>query len=141
MTSKNIKKLLYGSLIILALFFAIGGPIIHRKYTNWVKSHPQMYVYETYKGAVNPVLVIENIKYKDKLVAYYEQLKRDTSEPSFDFPPIILPENIPVYVVGFTSDSLLADIVSYYDRGRYYGGSYLRGYVPKETLHKLPPPR
>ena len=50
-----------------------------------------------------------------------------------------MPQFTPVYVMGYTSDSLLADVVSYYDRGARHGGSYTRGWVYAETLHINPP--
>ena len=49
-----------------------------------------------------------------------------------------MPQYNPVYVLGYTKDSLLAEVVSYYDRGAYFGGSYTQGWVYANALHKKP---
>jgi hypothetical protein len=130
---------------IAAIIFFVGiAPIINKRHHKWVKSHPQGYVYETFRGPVNPVLVIESLKYKDSLIAYYDKQEKigpdGNEEPYFNFPLKTLPQYEPVYVIGYTDDSLLAKVVSYYDRGPKRGGDYLECYVYVKTLHSSPPP-
>lgn len=82
-------------------------------------------------------MIIEDLSYKDALIEYY-QLMENGKNPAFNFPLKTLPQFEPVYVVGYTDDSLLVEVVSYYDRGKYDGGSYLKGYVYYKTIHDEP---
>lgn len=128
------------SLIFLGLFMC--GYFYNKSYHENIKLHPEMYAYQTYWGPANSVLIIEDLKYKDELVDYYSKIIFDTtSNPIIKVPLKTLPQYEPVYVVGYTNDSLLAEVVSYYDRGIKFGGNYLRGWVYVKTLHKNPPPR
>jgi hypothetical protein len=90
-------------------------------------------------GPPNPVLIIENLKYKEVYSGYYSGLEKGKKQ-YIEFPVKTLPTTVPVYVLEYTEDSLLAEVVSYYDRGAKFGGSYLRGWVYAKTLHKDPPP-
>jgi len=59
--------------------------------------------------------------------------------PIFNFPLKTLPQCEPVYVIGFSKDSLLAKVVSYYDYGAMRGGNFTKGWVYAKCLHKEPP--
>jgi hypothetical protein len=113
------------------------GELSSKEYESAIKSHPKMYAYQTYWGPPNSVFIIVDLKYKDQLVKYYDRASNGEN-PIFNFPLKTLPQHDPVYVIGYTSDSLLAEVVSYYDRGRPFGGNYLRGYVYAKTLHDKP---
>lgn len=103
-----------------------------------------MYCYEYFRGAGKPisVLFIEDLDLKTPYLKYYEELKRG-KEPYLPNEISLqgMPQYTPVYVMGYSKDSLLADVVSYYDRGAKFGGSYTRGWVLVECLHKEPPPK
>lgn len=124
--------------IAFILFFTVGGYIINKTHHENVKQQPQMYCYQTYFGPPNSVLIIESLKYRNDYINYYEKVS-DGENPSFNFPLKSLPLYSPVYVLGYTNDSLLVDVVSYYDRGARKGGSYTRGWVYAETIHINPP--
>lgn len=136
------KKVIIIIAIVVGLGFLVGGHFFNKWYHRHVKSHPQMYAYQIYLGPSNPILIIEKDKYKDALIAYYDKREADPqSNPPIGVPLKTLPMYDPVYVMGYSPDSLLADVVSYYDRGAYFGGSYLRGWVYAKCLHPAPPPR
>jgi hypothetical protein len=135
------KKYIYLFLAVFCLF-PIAGSLVNKEYHKKVKSSPMRYVYQTYYGPPNPVLVIDNLKLKDSLISYYDNIRRDPhGSHIFNFPLKTLPLYEPVYVVDFTDDSLLAEVVSYYNRGHFFGGSYLRCWVDSRTLHEFPPNR
>jgi hypothetical protein len=50
-----------------------------------------------------------------------------------------MPYDTCVYVMGYEHDSLIVDVICYYDWGKT--GSYRRGFVYRNTLHSLPPPK
>jgi hypothetical protein len=121
------------------VLFVVISFLTNKYHNEWVRSHPQMYPYETYFGSVNQALIIEDLSYKEEYVNYYRLLEKRI-DTSFSFPLKTLPEDVPVYVVGYTKDGLLADVVSYFDRGPFRGRGYLRGYIYLKTLHQYPPP-
>jgi hypothetical protein len=130
------RKVLY-----LLIFFVvcIFLTVIFSRYSiDNIKKNPIKYCYQTYFGPPNSVLVIESLSYKDSLINYYKRVENGEN-PSFNFPLKTLPQYEPVYVISYTKDSLLAEVVSYYDRGTPNGGSYLRCYVVTKTLHDNPP--
>jgi hypothetical protein len=97
-----------------------------------------MYPYHTFWGPPNAALVITNLGYGDNLIKYY-QLVEKGENPPIDFPLMGLPTHVPVYVMGYEGeDSLLVDIVSYWDEGGKSRNNYLRGYVYRGTLHEQP---
>jgi hypothetical protein len=126
-------------LVFVGLSFLIGGSLYSNYYHKKVKSSPIGYTYQTYWGPPNSVLIIEDLSYKAALLAYYDSiLKNPEANPIIKVPLKTLPQYEPVYIMGYSEDSSLTDIVSYYNRGRYRGGSYLRGWVDTRTLHKNP---
>ncbi len=122
------------------LFFGVGGSLFNKYYHENVRSKPEMYCYETYYGPANPVLIIESRRYKDEYIKFYNQVSKGAN-PTFNFPIKTMPISYPVYVMGYTKDSLLANVVSYYDRGPKFGGSYTRGWIYADCLHENPPPK
>jgi hypothetical protein len=107
----------YWILTILIVVFGIGAPLYNRWYHEDVKKHPIGYAYQTYLGPPNSVLVIEDLDYKDSLIKYYEEME-DGKHPVFNFPLKTLPQNHPVYIVGYTDDSLLVKVISYIIEGK-----------------------
>lgn len=131
-------------IVIVVVFAFLSTPWIHQKIklgkvlkdtANMVK----MYTYETYHGAVNQVLIIEDSAYKNELEQYYHRVELHDESASFDFPLKTLPENEPVFILGYSKDSLLVEVVSFYDREPKFGGDVLVGFVLKRTLHASPP--
>ena len=134
------NKVFFAAFLIMAfLVLAYFAMDRYAKYYNAdIKSKPLRYAYQTYWGPPNPVLIIEDLKYKDSLLVYHDKISTEENVP-FNIPLKTLPQFEPLYLVGYTEDSLLAEVVSYYDRGLKFGGSYLRGYVDVKTLHKYSP--
>jgi hypothetical protein len=84
-------------------------------------------------GPPNHTLVINDIKYKDSLLKFYNISKNTKGQP-FNFPLISLPINDTVYLMGYTKDSLLAEVATY---GLNYGRlSFV--WVYPECLHEKP---
>lgn len=99
-----------------------------------------MYAYETYYGPANLVLMISDLKYKDDLVFYYDFMRYNRRDTFIKFPLKGLPPSEPVYVLGYSEDSLVAEVVSLYYRGAHFGGGFTQGWVATSVLHKDPPP-
>jgi hypothetical protein len=137
---KKTKNILIGVSVFIVLFFTVGGHFINKYYHKDVKSHPQMYCYETFYGPANSVLLIDKLSYKNQYLNHYYDVEKGLN-PVIDFPLKTMPQNTPVYVMGYSEDGLLADVVSYYDRGANLGGSFTRAWVYAKTLHKDPPPK
>lgn len=134
------KKIIMITIAIIGLGFLFGGYFFNKWYHKDIKNHPKMYVYQTFWGAVNSAMIVEDEKYKYDLVAYYEQAEKGEN-PTFNFPLKTLPQYEPVYVIEFTKDSLLAKVISYYDYGATRGGSFTKGWVYAKCLHQVPPPK
>lgn len=130
-------------LILTLLLGIIVFPITYifnKKYHRWVRSNPKRYCYQLFQGPPNPVLIIKDLKFKENLVEYYEIIEeKPFEEKSIGVPLKMLPPGDEVYVLEYTSDSLLAKVVSYFDRGSRLGGNYLCGWVYCKTLHLEPP--
>jgi hypothetical protein len=125
---------------ILGIIFVIGCVLYSKKYHENIQKHPKKFIYETFYGPANPVLIIEDLKYKDSLIDYYKKLEsRPKYEPYFNFPLKTIPTNDPVYLINISEDGQLGEFVSYYDRGNMFGGSFLRGWAYINTIHDTPP--
>ncbi|MDR2910340.1 MAG: hypothetical protein LBV47_03100 [Bacteroidales bacterium] len=134
------KNKLVLAIVVIMLCFPFGGHFFNKWYHSYVKKHPEMYVYDTFLGPPNPVLIIKNKKrYGNKLVQYYKQLEKGVNA-TFNIPLKTLPQYEPVYVMKFSEDSLLAKVVCYYDYGPMHGGNFTIGWVYAKCLHKEPPP-
>lgn len=130
----------YWLLIIGGVVFFFTADWYAGYYHESIKKHPQMYCYDMSRGVPNLVYIIGKAK-KDALVEYYRTIEKDPkATPYITFGLKGLPAGDLVYVMGYTADSLLVEVVSYYDRGAHFGGSYTRGWVYYKTLHKEPPP-
>lgn len=134
------KQLIITLFVFIGLLFLVGGYFMNQSYHSIVKMSPKMFVYQTFFGPANSAFIIEDLKYKEALIAYYDTIANNpNANPVIEMPLKTLPQYEPVYVMGYSEDSTLVDIVSYYDRGAYFGGSYLRGWVYIKTLHENPP--
>lgn len=91
-----------------------------------------MLCYETLSGPRNPVLVIDNLKQRKEYEAYYNCERQRKGECYISFPLQTLPVNDTVFVMGYSKDSVLADVVSYSGMN-----DYRRVWVLSEFLHKL----
>lgn len=136
--NKKREKIIVG-LIIGAIIFIVGSYFYSSNFHKNIRNHKQMFCYETFRGSSNSAFVIENLLFKDSLVKYYKDVEKGEN-PIFNFPLKTLPTDNPVFVINYIDkDSLIVEVVSYYDRGIKFGGDYLRGYVYGKTLHKSPP--
>lgn len=112
------------------------------EYHNSIRSNPMMYCYDDLRGPnlVAPVILLEDIDLKNDYVSYYQAIEKG-GEPYLpdDIPLKGLPQYRQVYVIGYSDDRQLAEVVSYYDRSDAGGGSYTRGWVYAKALHSRPP--
>ena len=139
---KRTKNILIGLGVFFVLFFTIGGHFINKHYNEDVKKHPQMYCYEYFRGTDEPisVLILEDLNRKNEYINYYQKIEKgEKAYLNNNFPIKGMPQYSTVYVLEYTKDSLLAKVVSYYDRGAKFGGSFTKGWIYAKTLHKEPP--
>ncbi|WP_243350015.1 hypothetical protein [Parabacteroides sp. FAFU027] len=126
--------------IVFCIAWNLIGDYIEKSFRKNVYSKRKMYCYERYhKGTVNPVLYVEDKMYWDSLITYYRQIEHGNMNPVFNFPVNEMPYDTCVYIMGYEHDSLIADVICYYDWGRT--GTYRRGYVYRNTLHSDLPPK
>lgn len=123
--------------ISIGIFFVFGSYYFSKFYRNNVLSKPIYYCYDSFGKVINSALVIEDLRYKDSLIKYYNQAEKGIN-PIFNFPLKTLPQFEPVYLLEFSDDSTIAYVVSFYDRGSANGGSFNKYYVDSRTLHKNP---
>lgn len=135
-TNKLTKIILI--VIGISVIWFVAGHIINKKYHEKIKSKKKMYCYQQYWNVVNPVLFVKEEQYIDSLIGYYRKIENGDTNTIFNFPPLSLPYDTCVYVIGYERDSLVAKVVCYYDWGKQ--GSFVKGYVYKNTLHINPPP-
>lgn len=137
----NNRKYLILLVVVACTLFVLGSHLYSQQYHQDVKKHKKMFVYNDMLSVPQAALIIENREmYGKKLVEFYRNMETRPDGPFRVHVPIKeLPTNYPVYVMNYSEDSLLVDVVSYYDRGPYMGGSYLRGWVYIGTLHDAPP--
>ena len=135
---KKSKIIFIGFPILFLTFLCLH--FYNKWYYDELYKKPKLYVYETFLGPANPVLIISDLKFKDELCTYYKYARDNKNYTSFSFPLNGLPQNDPVYLLGFSEDSLVAEVVSLYYRGKSFGGGFTQGYVSTLTLHNSPPP-
>lgn len=132
-------KLMYFIIPLLIIIF-LCLHFYNQWYYEELYKKPKMYVYETFLGPANPALMITDLKYKNELNSYYNFVKTNKKYTSFSFPLKGLPQTESVYILSYSEDSLVAEFVSLYYRGRSFGGGFTKGYVSTLTLHSNPPP-
>lgn len=112
---------------------------------NWIKQHPKKYCYEDIRklGYPNAVLVLTNLKHKDKYLKYYHDVESGI-EPYLDndLEFLFAPPAQPVYLLEVSEDSTLAKIHCYIE---YEGDSRVKsgpgeieGWVYYKTIHDRP---
>lgn len=131
----------FSILVLLCLAFLVFVFFLLRDYANSfylrVMESEKMYAYETFTGVVNPILYVKNYQLKDSIVNYYRAQESGIKNPKFNFPPLSLPYNRFVYVLNYSPDSVLAEVLCY-ENGKKE--MYRRGWVYSKLLHKYPPP-
>jgi hypothetical protein len=121
---------------ILAIAFMAGAHYYNIQYHQRVKRQKQLYPYHTFWGPPNAALVVTNVNDGKNLIKYYQRVEKGENPP-IEFPLLGLPTHIPVYVMGYVgADSLLVDVVSYWEGGGKSRNYYLRGYVYRKVLHE-----
>ena len=83
------------------------------KFREDVHSHEFRYCCDTTNGYPNQCLTISDLDYKDDLLKYYSD-RMSGKKASFSFPLNTIGTNTKLYIMGYTEDSTLADIIYYY---------------------------
>lgn len=130
-------KIILVVVFISMLLIGVGGYFINKNHQKKVRSQPKKYCYQTFYGPANPVLMIRDLEFKEEYIKYYRNVESN-NKAYFNFPLKTLPISFPVYVMSYSKDSVLANVVSYNDGGFEFGG-YIRGWVYAKTLHENPP--
>lgn len=137
-TTKNVFIFLS---IIVAIGFAARILMINistKSRQNIIK-HPKKYCYEDFGEVINPAFILDNLIAKEAFVRYHEIIFNDPmASPPLSFPITTLPQRTPVYVMDYTEDSVLVEVVCYYDRGPSFAAKSHRGWVYYKTLHDNP---
>lgn len=134
----KLKKYKAPLVFLGCILWVFGGWYYSTTYHANMRSKPKGYVYETYWGTVNHTLYVNNKRNIDSLVAYYRKIENGDTMAFFNFPPLTLPYDSCVYILGYEKDSVVAKVISYYDYGK--NGEFVKGYVYIHTLHNTPPP-
>jgi len=155
-----IYTVLVGITIILSLYgIKYYGVYESKNFYNEIRNKPQVYVYDTTNGSLNPAMYIESLRYKKDFINYFRNLneyhkklangliERECKIVGGDTMGYTIPVYItfpinymefpaPVYFLGYTGkDSLLAEVVDF--NTDCWG--YVRGYVYRTDLHNVPP--
>lgn len=134
------RKIILVSILIfiLAISFIFISHSIAEKTELEIKSHRAVYCYQEYFGPPNQVLIVEHKDDIPNLVKYYKEMEKGEN-PLFEFDLKTLSMYEPVYLLSYSEDSLVAEVVSYSDYGKRRGGNYTRGYIYSKTIHASPP--
>ena len=103
-----------------------------------VQSHERLYVYETFFGALNNVLYIENLKDSTSLINFYDSAAKriNTTIGEYEIQTMPIHEIQPLYVLkDLGATSRMIEVIDF-DTTCW---GYIRGYVYKATTHKNPP--
>lgn len=128
--------------IAILILWNMCGFLCYRLYEDWVKSHPKGYLYSDDNQVQNPVLCVSRKRYFQKLKDYYVADERwlldstHNKKPFIDFPLDGFPMTEPVYVVGYSEDSTLIEVICYWD---HKGPAYESGWVLLKHFHQKPP--
>lgn len=136
---KNFVNFFLGIFIVSV----IGGVLfnyIGKSRKEYILSMPQKYCYDTTRHVSNPAYLLSSTELKEELVDYYKLISINPHvTPILRFGIKTVPMEAPVYVMSYTEDSLLAEIVCFYDRGPTYANNSVRGWVYYKTIHDEPP--
>ena len=116
MKTNNRKKIM-PIVIGACILWIFSGFFINKYYHKNVRSKPKMYAYQTYWGPVNPVLYVKDKHNIDSLIEYYQKIEKGNLNAEFNFPPLLLPYDTCVYVLGYEADSLVTKVLCYYNWG------------------------
>lgn len=133
------------SILITLVAMSIVG--ITLSYINWNRGKllkkQKMYAYLYYGKSkrLTSVLLLENMKYKETYINYYKEVLQGKTDVTIndDMPIKGLSTSEPVYIIDYSSDSLLVKIVSLAPTPLKLGNSYREGWVYAQTLHLDPP--
>ncbi len=115
--------------------FIVGVYFYNDWYHKDIHSKPEVYVNVNYRGVTDPVLFIDNLNYKEEYLNFYNKLLSG-KKATFNFPVKSFPANHQVYLIGYTPDSLLAEIACYYDFGKD-GDWFTTGFVIPSAVHPI----
>ncbi|WP_460503010.1 hypothetical protein [Hymenobacter agri] len=112
----------------------------YSRYSNEsIQAHPKMYCYDSFRGVINSALYVEHSRDTADFIQYYRIWEKG-GNPVGNFPLNGLDPDSPVYVQRYLgADSVLAEVVSYYQSPMKSRPFMLWCYVYGRTLHALPP--
>lgn len=116
--------------VILLSLLSCSNPFAENYYT-YVHTLDYGYCYDTTMGYPNQCLTIDDLSFKDQLLAYYDK-HMNHKEASYSFPLNTIGVKTKLYILGYTEDPTLVNIIFYQDPGSY---NYYKGYVPAVLLH------
>lgn len=126
-------------MFVLFFFTRLFGQCYTKYLFNEVKDNNKVFVYETYTGALNPVLYVTDLQDTSELIAYYDKIaKHDMANAFFNFRINFMPTTL--YQPIYTGKSMgkASKIVEVIDFNTKCWG-YIRGYICLSTTHKIAP--
>jgi hypothetical protein len=133
----KILKIIISSVVITILlnvgyFIYINYNIYKSKqYYNSIKDNLKVFVYDTTYGVINPVLYITNLKNKESLITYYENVELKNEIP-IDFSMNYMRFPDPVFLIGsLKQDTSIVEVVDF----NTHCWGYVKGYVYYKTVH------
>ncbi|NLR82449.1 hypothetical protein [Chitinophaga eiseniae] len=146
LTEQQFKILIRSMLVIVALWAVLGPAYFFllwfdgKRMYERVKDHRQVYVHETYSGAINCVMYVTGNNDTGALIRYYSIEELGAGGGIINFPIKMLPYNAACYLVD---DSALYNGSKVVEVVRFDTASqtrdYARGFVYKGTVHLNPP--
>lgn len=138
---RNLKTFIISLVIIgIAGYFSMYGYVKYSIYKcknlyEQVKNFPKVYIYDTLGWKVlNPALYIEKMEYEKSLIMVCDSEEQKKNSIIY-FPVQYMTMLKPIFLVGYSRDSLLAEVVDI--ETSCWG--YVRGYVYFRNVHKTLP--
>ncbi|PSL45300.1 hypothetical protein CLV51_1042 [Chitinophaga niastensis] len=140
-------KILFGSMLVIVVLWVVLGPLYFfylrfdgKRMYERVKDHKQIYVHETYSGAINPVMYVTRDSDTSALIKFYSIEELGAGGGIINFPIRMLPYNAVCYLINDTAlnnGSKVVEVVRFNTASKTR--DYTRGLVYKGTVHLKPP--
>ena len=136
-----IKAIIYILIVgMSSVLIFVGVSKYHAKYLfEKTRTNEKVYTYETYFGALNSAMYVDDLNDTSELINYYTKLEKNDTPAYINFPikTMRITLHNPMYVYKYMNKS--SKIVELIDFDTVCWG-YMKGYLFKPTVHSYPPP-
>lgn len=136
MNNKKNRNIIVGILVCIVLFFSMH---FYAKYFRAnLEKYPKLYCYEIrIDNSIKGSYYIDNLDDKEKYIEFYREQKTEERDyNNRDFNRNVIIANIPLYILEYTEDSLLAKFYGYNSYDGLNRGTSIDGWVYVKNLHK-----